>query len=164
MEGYLWWRLPRWGSGKESFCQYRRHKRCGFDVGWEDLSEEGMVTPSSILAMENSVDKGAWQATVYGVAKSQKWLNDWVHGIFLWDKCKRTDLESFMFFLRWPPWRVMGLQWKKHFYGANQQKPTWRVKRHPEENCISWGLGVVRESTKVPTRDGVSFLTCREPT
>ena len=23
--------IPRWFSGKESACQYRRHKRCGFD-------------------------------------------------------------------------------------------------------------------------------------
>ena len=26
--------------------------------------------------LENSMDKGAWQATVHGVAKSQTWLND----------------------------------------------------------------------------------------
>ena len=91
MEGYLWWRLPRWGSGKESFCQYRRHKRCGFDVGWEDLSEEGMVTPSSILAMENSVDKGAWQATVYGVTKSWTWLNNWAYTHTLGEAYERED-------------------------------------------------------------------------
>ena len=35
-------------------------------MGWEDPLEEGMVSHSSILAMENSMDRGAWQATVHG--------------------------------------------------------------------------------------------------
>ena len=30
-----------------------------------------MATHSSIIGLENSMDKGAWQATVHGVAKSQ---------------------------------------------------------------------------------------------
>ena len=28
---------------------------------------------------ENTMDRGAWQATVHGVAKNQTWLRDWVH-------------------------------------------------------------------------------------
>ena len=39
-------------------------------LGWEDLLEEGTATHSSILAWRISVDRGAWQATVRGVAKS----------------------------------------------------------------------------------------------
>ena len=31
--------------------------------------EKGMVTHSSVLGLENSMDRGAWQATVHGVAK-----------------------------------------------------------------------------------------------
>ena len=38
---------------------------------WEDPLEEGMETHSSILAWRISMDRGAWQATVHGVAKSQ---------------------------------------------------------------------------------------------
>ena len=37
-------------------------------LGWEDPLEEEMATHSSILAMENSMDKGAWRATVHRVA------------------------------------------------------------------------------------------------
>ena len=37
-------------------------------LGWEDPLEE-MATHSSILAWENSMDRGAWQATVHGVEK-----------------------------------------------------------------------------------------------
>ena len=37
-------------SGKESACQWRRCKRCGFDPGWEDPLEEEMATHSSMLS------------------------------------------------------------------------------------------------------------------
>ena len=40
-------------------------------LGWEDPLEEGMVTYSSIPAWRITVDRGAWQATVHGVAKNQ---------------------------------------------------------------------------------------------
>ena len=39
-------------------------------LGWEDPLEEGMATHSSILAWRVPMDRGAWQATVHGVAKS----------------------------------------------------------------------------------------------
>ena len=40
-------------------------------LGGEDTLEEGMATHSSILAWKNFMDRGAWQATVHGVAKNQ---------------------------------------------------------------------------------------------
>ena len=40
-------------------------------LGWEDPLEEGMATHSSILAWRIPMDRGAWCATVHGVAKSQ---------------------------------------------------------------------------------------------
>ena len=40
-------------------------------LGWEDPLEEGMATHSSILAWRMAMDRGAWQATVHGVAKSR---------------------------------------------------------------------------------------------
>ena len=42
---------------------------------WEDPLEEGMATHSSILAWRIPTDRGAWRATVHGVAKSQAWLS-----------------------------------------------------------------------------------------
>ena len=42
--------------------------------GWEDPLEEEMATHSSILAWKIPMDRGAWWATVHGVAKSQTWL------------------------------------------------------------------------------------------
>ena len=39
-------------------------------LGQDDPLEEEMVTHFSILAWENPMDRGAWQATVHGVAES----------------------------------------------------------------------------------------------
>ena len=39
------------------------------------ILEEGMATHSSILAWRLPTDRGAWQATVHGVAKSQTQLS-----------------------------------------------------------------------------------------
>ena len=36
-------------------------------LGWEDFPEKGMATHSSRIAWVNSMDRGAWQATVHGV-------------------------------------------------------------------------------------------------
>ena len=47
-------------------------------LGWEDPLEEGMATHSSILAWRIPLDRGAWWATVHGVAKSQTQLHDYV--------------------------------------------------------------------------------------
>ena len=40
-------------------------------LGWEDSLEKRTAPHSSILAWKNPMDRGACQATVHGVAKSQ---------------------------------------------------------------------------------------------
>ena len=45
-------------------------------LGWEDPLEEGMATHSSILAWRIPIDRGAWQATVHGITKSQTLLSN----------------------------------------------------------------------------------------
>ena len=47
-----------------------------WSLSWDDPLEEGMATHSSILAWRIPIDRGAWQATVHGVAKRQTWLRD----------------------------------------------------------------------------------------
>ena len=37
---------------------------------------EGNGNPLQYASLENSMDRGAWRATVHGVAKSQTWLSD----------------------------------------------------------------------------------------
>ena len=64
-------------SGKEPTCQCRKQETRVRSLGQEDPLEEGIATHSSILACgeflstENPVDRGAWRATVRGVAQSQ---------------------------------------------------------------------------------------------
>ena len=45
-------------------------------LGQEDPLEKEMATHSSILFLENPTDRGAWPATICGVAKSQTRLSD----------------------------------------------------------------------------------------
>ena len=45
-------------------------------LDWKDPLEKGIATHSSILCLENPMDRGAWQATVHGVAKSRTQLSD----------------------------------------------------------------------------------------
>ena len=51
--------LPVGSDGKESACN-------AGDLGWEDPLEEVMATQSSILAWRIPMERGAWQAIVYG--------------------------------------------------------------------------------------------------
>ena len=45
-------------------------------LGREDPLEEGMATHDGILAWRIPMDRGAWRATVCGVAKSWTQLSD----------------------------------------------------------------------------------------
>ena len=40
-------------------------------LGWEYPLEEGMAIHSTVLAWRTPMDRGAWQATAHGFAKSQ---------------------------------------------------------------------------------------------
>ena len=55
---------------KKPHLPCRSHRRCGFNPGFGKIPlKEGMAT-HFYSCLENPIDRGAWQATVYGVAKS----------------------------------------------------------------------------------------------
>ena len=56
-------------DSKESACNVG-------DLDWKDPLEEGIATHSSIPAWRMPMDRGAWQATVHVVTKSQIQLSD----------------------------------------------------------------------------------------
>ena len=60
--------FPCGSVGKESACNARD---LGFIHGLGRSPEEGNGYPLQYSGQENSMDGGAWQATVHGVAKSQ---------------------------------------------------------------------------------------------
>ena len=82
-----WFPLESVGaSGKEPTCQCRRHKRRGFDPGSGRSPGAARGNPLQYSCLENRVDRGASQATVHGVTKSQtqlKWLSTHTH---VWSK------------------------------------------------------------------------------
>ena len=79
--------LPFPGSGKKGFPGNSLVKNPpanagdGRDISLTPESErspgEGHGNPLQYSCLENSVDRGAWWATVRGVAKSQTQLNNW---------------------------------------------------------------------------------------
>ena len=64
--------FPGSSDGKESAKQETWVR----SLAKEDALEKGRATHSSILAWENPMERGAWWATVHGVAKSQTQLSD----------------------------------------------------------------------------------------
>ena len=66
--------FPGGASVKEPTFQCRRHKRRRFHCGWGRSPGGGDSNQLQYSCLENPVDRGAWGATVHGVAKSQTWL------------------------------------------------------------------------------------------
>ena len=58
----------------------------------KDPLEEEMATHCSILAWRNPTDRGAWWATVHGVAKSQTGLSDHVVSMCV---CIQRNIQLF---------------------------------------------------------------------
>ena len=51
-------------------------------LGWEDSPGEGNSYPFQYSGLENFMDRGAWQATIHGVAKSQTQLSDFHYTVY----------------------------------------------------------------------------------
>ena len=58
--------MSRETGGKEFACQARDAIQ---SLGQEDALEKQMATPLQYSCLENSMDRGAWRATVNGIAK-----------------------------------------------------------------------------------------------
>ena len=70
---FHFWGFPGSSAGKESTCNAGA-------PGWiPELGRslgEGIDYPLQCSCLENSMDRGAWQATVHGITKSQTRLCD----------------------------------------------------------------------------------------
>ena len=64
---------PGGSDGKESACNEVDLVQ---SLCWEDPLEKEVAIHSSILSLENSMDRRAWWATVHGVAKNWTELSD----------------------------------------------------------------------------------------
>ena len=71
--------FPSVASGKESTCQC---KRCGFDLWVGKITLSKKWYPNlQYSCLENSMGRGAWQATVHGTAKSQTRLSNCIYTV-----------------------------------------------------------------------------------
>ena len=61
--------LPRWYSGKESTCQYRRCKRRKFDPWVRKIPWRGSGNLLQYSCLGNPMDRGVCQAIVHRVTK-----------------------------------------------------------------------------------------------
>ena len=68
--------IPRWQSGTESSCQCRI---CGLDPWFWRSPGVGNGNSFWYSCLENPMERGAWRATVYEVAKSGQWLSTHPH-------------------------------------------------------------------------------------
>ena len=68
--------LPKWCSGKESTCSAGDAGDVGSVPGSGRSPEEGSGNPLQYICLENSMDRGAWQATEHGVTELEttEWL------------------------------------------------------------------------------------------
>ena len=73
-------------------------------LGEENPLEKEMATYSSILALEKPTDRGAWQATVNGVAKSQTQLSTHTNTVITFaDSAVKSKEQWFQY---WKPGNV----------------------------------------------------------
>ena len=83
-------------SGKEPACQCRRCKRHWFDpwVGKSPWKREMATHPGLPTCLESPMDRGAWWATVHGVAKSRTRLRDFTFTLHFHALEKEMKSES----------------------------------------------------------------------
>ena len=74
--GLLAWTLPGGSDGKESACNIRGS---GLIPGSGRSPGEGNGNPLQYSCLENSMDRGAWWATVHRVTKCQTGLSECMH-------------------------------------------------------------------------------------
>ena len=65
--------FPGGASGKEPACQCQSCKKCGFDPWVRKIPWRKKWQPTPVFLTEEA-HRGAWQAIVHRVAKSQMWL------------------------------------------------------------------------------------------
>ena len=72
--------FPGGSDGKESACSA---KDLSSILGLGRAPGEGKGYPLQYSCLENSMDRGAWRATVHGVEKSWTWLSDFYYYLLL---------------------------------------------------------------------------------
>ena len=72
----LYWASQE-ASGKEFTCQCSRHRRCRFDSWIQKNPGVGNGNSLQYSCLENSMNRGDWQATVCGITEESAWASGW---------------------------------------------------------------------------------------
>ena len=88
---YIHMRLPWWLSDKEFTCN---EGDAGSIPGSGISLGEGNDHPLQYSCLETLMDRGAWWATVHGVAKSQTWLSNWAY-TYMIDRYIHTQIHIY---------------------------------------------------------------------
>ena len=80
--------LPGGSNGKESACNAWD---LGLIPGLGRSPGGGHGNPLHYSCLENSMDRGAWRATVHGVSKSRTQLSDWA-----WHRMRENTCRSYI--------------------------------------------------------------------
>ena len=67
--------FPDGSADKQSTCNAGDTGDVGSSLGLERAAGEGNGNPLQYACQENSMDRGAWRATVHGIAQSQTELS-----------------------------------------------------------------------------------------
>ena len=115
-----------------------------WSLGWEGPLEKGMSTHSSILAW-NFMNRGAWWATVHGVARSQTWLSD-LACTHIYMKCRYSYILKPQGGPRTRP-RIPAEHPKAMVFWGNEHSNSWTF-------CMLWKL---KEEIHMARRDNQTF-------
>ena len=83
MDSFYFSGLSRWHSGKEPICNAGDSRHTGLISGSGKSSGGGHGNPLHYSCLENSMDKGAWWATIQGITESHTQLSTVLCFIFL---------------------------------------------------------------------------------
>ena len=70
--GFILYGFPGGANGKESAYQCRRCKRHRLNPWVGKIPRGGNGNPLQYFCLENPMDRGAWRATVHGVARVRR--------------------------------------------------------------------------------------------
>ena len=116
------WNLFGWGfpGGSDSKASARNAGDLGSIPGSGRSPGEGNGNPLQYSCLENPVDRGAWWATVHGVAESRTRLSDLTSLHFTLVKAWKGEVGSFLT-------RAPGYRAYSHTPGALRCLPFWRA-------------------------------------
>ena len=120
--------LPWWLTWQRMCLQCRRPLGWVRSLSWEDPLEDGLATYFSILAWRNPMDRGAWWATVCGIAKSWtqlKQLNT-AHKFRSLDPYQIHNLQIFSVFCR--PCFFLIVSFSERIAALDLHCSTWNLR------------------------------------